>query len=113
MNLKTDKIECDPKVEELDAWMVAFFEEMKEGCLKKASKRGAIDFEEMGRDMKKMFPNSPVDGVELAIFFYIRGKIARYLSSLLSGEVPDFDDLLDTHVYSMIALKYRETGKWI
>ena len=49
---------------------------------------------------------------ELGIFFYLRGKIARWETAVLSGYTPSDDTLLDIAVYAMMARRNRDAGGW-
>lgn len=47
---------------------------------------------------------------ELAIFLYIRGKLARLEEGYRAGRLPSDDTWFDTTVYSMMARRAREVG---
>jgi hypothetical protein len=69
----------------------------------------------IGTALRSMTPNidQSISNEELAVAFYTLGKIARIFSGYQMGLVPDDDSWFDLHFYSMMALKIRETGRWL
>lgn len=80
----------------------------------KAIAYGSSDLKVMGEAMLELHPRmrGVVDGQELAIWFYVQGKIARLLGGYAQGELPDEDSWWDLKVYAGMAQHVREFGGW-
>lgn len=74
----------------------------------KRTEYGSSDLQIMGDALELAYPPAPGFVVpwrnqELAITFYILGKVARALGAYLMGKVPSADTWHDITVYSMMA----------
>lgn len=49
---------------------------------------------------------------EMAIAFYALGKIARIISGLAEGRLPNADSWYDLQIYAIMAQYEREIGPW-
>lgn len=49
---------------------------------------------------------------EMAIAFYALGKIARIISGLAEGRLPNADSWYDLQIYALMAQYEREIGPW-
>lgn len=86
----------------------------------KAIEYGSGDLKLMGYAMKQLL-NSPrarahdwtePESMEIAIAFYILGKIARMLSAYERGAMPADDQPHDIGVYTRMVQVLRRTGEW-
>lgn len=102
------------RAEHLAEWMGSFCARLTSRILPKAIAYGSADLALMGSAMKLLMPQSAaeIEGQELAIWFYVLGKVARQVGSYAQGEVPDIDSWDDTWFYSMMAEHVREFGYW-
>jgi hypothetical protein len=96
--------------DELIEWWAETAAADAEAAAAKAEEYGSVDLVIMGAAMEQMLPESEVDGQELAIGFYLLGKIARALSAYQRGESPSDDTFHDITVYSMMARRLRANG---
>jgi hypothetical protein len=96
--------------DELIAWWTETAASDAGAAAAKAEEYGAVDLVIMGTVLESMLPESEVDGQELAIAFYLLGKIARALSAYQRGETPSDDTYHDITVYSMMARRIRANG---
>lgn len=99
---------------ELTDWMVGLFSAVIQKAVPKAIAYGAADLELMGTAMHQFHPNLSgiVSGQELAIWFYVLGKVARLTGGYAQGVRPDVDSWEDLLVYSAMAHRVRERGAW-
>lgn len=82
----------------------------------KVDEYGAHDLEVMGFAMgllawKKPKVALPV-AVELSVWFYVLGKVARLLSDYMAERPGKGDTWHDITYYSMMARRVQETGRW-
>lgn len=88
--------------------------------LPKVTEYGSQDLEVMGRAMIALHPNrdamDPGEqrrvGLEMAVAFYLLGKVSRLFGAYSGGGVPSDDTWHDATVYSMMGRRVRETGGW-
>ena len=80
----------------------------------KAIAYGSADLQVMGEAMLTLMPQcrGKVDGQELAISFYLLGKVARLFGAYVQGEKPSDDTWHDAHIYARMAEHVREFGQW-
>lgn len=98
--------------DELIEWWAETAAADAEAAATKAEEYGAVDLVIMGTALETMLPEGEVDGQELAIAFYLLGKIARALSAYQRGETPSDDTFHDITVYSMMVRRIRQNGEW-
>ena len=80
----------------------------------KAVAYGSVDLAVMGEAMHGMFPalRGVVNGQELAVWFYVLGKVARLIGGYAQGVLPDVDSWYDLRIYGGMAEHIREKGGW-
>lgn len=105
----------------LHDWWADLAQKDAESCLAKLYEYGSSDFDIMAQSMIAVGGSawsgaSDVDkariGREMAVLFYLQGKVARAFGALQKGRVPSNDTYDDITRYSMILRRIRETGKW-
>lgn len=90
-------------------------------CIAKLEEYGSSDFDIMAQSMiaiggEAWSGASDADkariGREMAVLFYIQGKVARAFGALQKGRIPSEDTYRDITGYGMILRRIRETGNW-
>lgn len=104
---------------QLRRWWLDRVEGEITGVVPKAIEYGATDLAEIGRDMANMTGAPKPPGIsdnqfytELGIFFYMRGKVARWLAAIKEGRVASDDTLFDIGIYLKMAQRNRDVGGW-
>jgi hypothetical protein len=102
------------RAERLAEWMQEFFENAIATIVPKAIAYGSADLELMGKAMSQLNPQlaEKVEGQELAVWFYVLGKVARLEGGYVQGIQPDIDSWWDLFVYSLMAHHIRQNGGW-
>lgn len=77
----------------------------------------ALDLVWLGEQLADMQPSvdgsaGPQEAIELGIFFYLLGKMARWKAAILEGRAVSDDTIKDIHTYAMMARYNREHGSW-
>lgn len=101
---------------DLLAWWIKVACDDFAGGAPKVDEYGAHDLEVMGFALgllawKKPKVALPV-AVELSIWFYVLGKVARLLSDYMAQRSGKADTWHDITFYSMMARRVQETGRW-
>lgn len=93
-----------------------------ERTIPKAIEYGSADFDLMGQFMVALIGdklNGATDdeklrvGREMAVTFYLIGKLGRMVGAFATGVLPSDDTLFDTTIYSMMLRRIRQTGHWV
>lgn len=103
-------------VEELAAWWRAYSEREIQGVVPKAAEYGSGDLASIGRKLA-VFKGiqetiSEERAIELGIYFYIEGKLARWFDALLTDRQVSQDTLHDLGIYTKMAIRNRQVGGW-
>lgn len=110
------------KVEDLKEWWVDLAEQDAAITAPKAVEYGSLDLDIMGEAMMALNPDAwqgaSIEerkriGQEMAIIFYLQGKLGRALSSLQQGQRPKDDTRFDTRIYSNMWEYVAQNGAWI
>jgi hypothetical protein len=78
----------------------------------------AIDLEMMGMGLLEQSSVQVSDderarvGMEMALIFYLQGKIARCVSAISASKMPSDDTYKDLRVYAFMLAHVREFGHW-
>lgn len=84
--------------------------------LPKVAEYTAADLQIMGDTMRQWMPGGDTQperwGIEMAIAFYLLGKIARAVAAYREGRVPSDDTLKDIRIYAVMMQRVRDTGGW-
>lgn len=110
----------DSVLADIDEWWQKLAHTDIERTLDKARDYDGIDLEIMGKAMESLLPASselsPQErtavGLEMACAFYLMGKAARLFGSYRRGSVPKDDHWFDARVYTVMAQRIRQTGRW-
>jgi hypothetical protein len=77
---------------------------------------GSVDLEMMGIGLleasKQTVPDPYKVGMEMALIFYLQGKVSRCVSAIAAGQMPSNDTLKDIRVYAFMLGHVREFGHW-
>jgi hypothetical protein len=105
-------------------WMTTAYEDFMQKA-PKVDEYGAHDLEIMGAILMVMVYKHHLDllreaeqatklpvATELAVWFYILGKVARLVSDYMAGRSGKPDTWHDITFYSMMARRIQETGRW-
>lgn len=116
------KSDIQRQVEDIAAWWIGKAGEDATKTIPKAVEYGAVDFDLMGTFMVALIEDKlgGADdaekariGREMAVTFYLIGKMGRMIGAYAVGVMPSDDTLYDTSVYSMMLRRIRETGHWV
>lgn len=103
-------------------WWINTAKADAERTVPKAIEYGAVDFDIMGQFMVALIADKlhGADdaekmrvGREMAITFYMLGKLGRMVGAYATGVLPSDDTLFDASIYSMMLRRVRETGHWV
>jgi hypothetical protein len=102
------------RADELAAWWLQHAKDEIAKLVPKAIAYGSADLKVMGEAMLQLHPKlqGVVNGQELAIWFYVLGKVARLVGGYAQGELPDIDSWYDLRIYGGMAEHVREKGGW-
>lgn len=99
---------------ELSDWWLGLARDEIARTVPKAIEYGSTDLVDIGRDLADCLGRRVTDEVaaELGIYFYLRGKLARWRDAIIRGERPSDDTLFDIGVYVRMAQRVRVAGGW-
>ena len=111
----------DRQWEKFEQFARTTFEDDLKRARAKAQEYGSHDLEIMGTSMEALFPDSGkldaqsrhAAGIEMAISFYLLGKVSRMFGGFKKGTTPGDDSWRDGSIYSMMARFVRANGRWI
>jgi hypothetical protein len=121
-DILTRQQEVEAAVEEITAWWRVEAEEMIAKSASKAVEYGAHDLEIMGVGMSSLVHAQLAQatseersqfGQYAAVAFYLMGKVSRMMSALEQGTLPKGDTEFDIAVYAFMAMRIRQTGRWV
>jgi hypothetical protein len=98
----------------LTAWWMNKASEETSAVVPKAVEYGATDLRDIGRDLADCMGRVVTDeeATELGIFFYLRGKLSRWVDAVKRGDRPSDDTIYDIGVYCRMAQRNRDVGGW-
>jgi hypothetical protein len=103
-------------------WWVDTAKADAERTVPKAVEYGSADFDLMGQFMVALLGDrlagADTDekmrvGREMAVLFYMIGKLGRAVGAYTQGVMPSDDTIFDTRIYAMMWQRIRETGTWV
>lgn len=114
-----NRITRDELTTELSSWWAMQASDEIDMVVAKAVEYGgdgaAIDLIQIGQDIAAVVGRAPVtdeEATELGIYFYLRGKMARWTAALVEGRRVSSDTILDMGVYTRMAQRNRQVGGW-
>ncbi|QNJ57671.1 hypothetical protein SEA_KEANU_66 [Streptomyces phage Keanu] len=98
----------------LTSWWMDKASEETSAVVPKAVEYGATDLRDIGRDLADCMGREVTDeeATELGIFFYLRGKLSRWVDAVKRGDRPSDDTIYDIGVYCRMAQRNRDAGGW-
>jgi hypothetical protein len=114
----SDEVE---RMQEIAIWWEAEAGKDADACLSKLIEYGSSDFDIMAHSMLAVggavwegIPDADRMrvGREMAIAFYLQGKIGRAFGAFEKGRMPSDDTLDDIVRYGMMWKRIRQTGAW-
>lgn len=120
--LNTIQEDLIKKVTEISEWWVKTAQSDAERTVPKAVEYGAVDFDLMGMYMVALVRDKfegaddaelMAVGREMAVAFYLIGKMGRMVGAYQQGVMPSDDTIFDTGIYAMMMRRIRETGRWV
>jgi hypothetical protein len=81
----------------------------------KATEYSSADLTIMGDALRQWHPTGAHDasaGEEMAVVFYLLGKIARAIGAYREGHLPSDDTLDDIRIYAVMLTRIRQKGTW-
>lgn len=102
------------KPQSLDEWWRELAEQEIERTVPKAVEYSSTDLTDIGMDLARTMGREVTDeeAAELGVFFYLRGKVARWVGAVMAGQRVSDDTLFDIGVYVRMAQRIRATGGW-
>lgn len=101
--------------EELRRWWLEQAGDEAEGAIAKADEYGAGDLRDLGQAMARLTEReglTDAEAMELGVFFYLRGKIARWASAIEERRTVSDDTIKDILVYARMVQRIRFLGGW-
>lgn len=98
----------------LESWWMAQADREIDATIPKAIEYGSTDLVAMGHDLARCAGRTVSDeeAAELGVFFYVRGKVARWVDAVVDGRRVSDDTLFDIGVYVKMAQRIRKAGSW-
>lgn len=118
MNLGPDE---SARLDALMDWWMHESERDASECLAKLIEYGSADFDIMAHGMLATsggkWDGAPEEerlriGREMAVMFYLQGKVARAFGAFQKGRLPSDDTLDDIVRYGVMMRRIRQTGAW-
>ena len=103
---------------ELGRWWVQTARQEVEAVIPKALEYGSTDLAEIGRQLQEvMNPDLAIwldqgQVLELGIYFYVVGKMARWTDAVRRGESVSDDTIHDIAIYCRMVQRVRAAGGW-
>lgn len=99
---------------ELRRWWMGLAESEIDRTVPKAVEYSSTDLTDIGHDLARTQGREIDDeeAAELGVFFYLRGKVARWVGAMIAGQRVSDDTLFDIGVYVRMAQRIRATGSW-
>ncbi len=99
----------------LSEWWLDRVADEIDATLPKAAEYGSNELVDLGRTLARASGReglSDAQAAELAIFFYARGKMARWDAAVARGDAVSDDTIHDLGVYTKMVQRLREDGVW-
>lgn len=108
-----DPVTATPE-QQLTEWWMQQAEDEVALTVPKAIEYSAVDLMDIGHDLARTMGREIDDeeAAELGVFFYLRGKVARWVGAVIAGQRVSDDTLHDISVYCRMAQRIREVGSW-
>lgn len=104
----------NPLYDDLHRWWMDLAQEEADAVVPKAIEYGANSMTELGHEIAKLSGRKITDAeaIELACYFYIKGKIGRWSDAIVAGKAVSDDTVKDIGVYIRMVQRVRDRGSW-
>lgn len=110
-------VEFDPK--ELGQWWHDQASKEIDPLMAKMEEYGgrgrAVDLIDIGTELARLMGRDQIseqEATEIGIYFYVRGKMSRWLAAISEGNTVSDDTLYDIGIYVRMAQRNRFAGGW-
>lgn len=104
---------------QLQAWAAELVAQDLQSVQRQITEYGSVDIEMMGIGLLEASAIPIVSGtemhrmgMEMALIFYLQGKVSRCVSAIAAGHMPSDDTLKDIRVYALMLAHVRQFGHW-
>lgn len=99
---------------DLEQWWMDTAHDEAAAVVDKAVEYGSNSMTELGHDIAKLAGRQVTDqqAIEMACYFYIKGKMGRWSDAIVAGRDVSDDTLGDIGVYVRMAQRVRSNGGW-
>lgn len=99
---------------DLHAWWMTEAAKAAEQVIPKAIEYGANSLTELGRAMGLAMGReyTQAEAQEVACFFYLYGKLGRWLDAVVGGYRVGDDTIHDIEIYAKMVKRIRAVGSW-
>lgn len=103
-----------PLYDDLHRWWMDIAAAEADAVVGKAIEYGSNSMTELGHEIAKLSARkvSDAEAIELACYFYIKGKIGRWSDSIVAGKPVSDDTIGDIGVYVRMVQRVRSNGGW-
>lgn len=108
-------IESSLTENKLDDWWRNQTETEIARTVPKAIEYGSKDLVDLGRECAEILGRegvSEAEAIEIGVWFYARGKFARWTAAMRRGVLVSDDTIFDIGVYAKMIQRVREVGSW-
>lgn len=114
VRMTDSELAADIAKSELSNWWLHRANTESEQVVAKAIEYGSRDLVEIGLDLARCMDRKVTDqeAAELGVYFYLRGKMARWTEAVADGRTVSDDTLKDIGVYVRMAQRIRSHGGW-
>lgn len=106
--------ERDRLADDLNQWWMDVSHVEAVAVVDKAVEYGSNSMTELGHEIAKLSGRTVTDAqaIELACYFYIKGKLGRWSDAIMANKPVSDDTLGDIGVYVRMAQRVRSHGGW-
>lgn len=114
--------DMEAELRSIGRWWKTMTERDIAECIPKALEYGSGDLEMMGHAMLQLQGDvweggdageKTAVGMELAVLFYIHGKLSRAMAAAKNGQRASDDTIKDIRIYAVMLQHIRDFGRWV
>lgn len=104
----------NPLYDDLHQWWTDLANTEADEVIPKAIEYGSNSMTELGHEIAKLSGRKITDAeaIELACYFYIKGKLGRWSDAIVAGTAVSDDTIKDIGVYVRMVQRVRTHGSW-
>lgn len=113
-NYDIDPADRDRQKAELEGWWRSQAEKEIDATVAKTIEYKGGDLDVIGYELARLQGRSVTreEAFELGIYFYLRGKVGRWMSAIENGQRVSDDTIFDIAVYTRMVQRVRTNGAW-